>query len=67
MPDRGQSNSDRLYEVVGSAGQTLDVADRDTPPQFYLPGSLTPADVTKWGSGQYFTPIFFLRPVFEYS
>ena len=25
--------------------------DRTTPPQFFLPGSLTPADVTKWGSG----------------
>jgi len=31
--------------------QSKFVPDRNNPPQFYLPGSLTPADVTKWGSG----------------
>lgn len=50
-PDRGVNTSDRLYEVVGSAHKPANDAERDIPPQFYLPGSLTPADVTKWGSG----------------
>ena len=52
-PDRGVNTSDRLYEVVGSAYKPANDAERDIPPQFYLPGSLTPADVTKWGSGKF--------------
>ena len=40
--------SDDGIERAGKQGFT---PDRNNPPQFYLPGSLTPADVTKWGSG----------------
>ena len=40
--------SDDGIERKGKQGFT---PDRNNPPQFYLPGSLTPADVTKWGSG----------------
>lgn len=45
------NNAQAAYNYVGTAGQTQDLVDANTPPQFFLPGSLTPADVTKWGSG----------------
>ncbi|CBY17778.1 unnamed protein product [Oikopleura dioica] len=44
------NNQQAAYNYVGTAGQNQDIVDGGVP-QFFLPGSLTPTDVTKWGSG----------------